>query len=104
MKTQLYTYIFFREEGFYTIELRDDIDAIASVLQNDGTIKVESVNGRPIWPDEKHKYALAVEDVDFITKGRAYLVTEEDSAGLYVIDDEEKESWHIKASFKFPQQ
>lgn len=42
-------YIFFRKEGFYPIELKNDKDAIANALNNEGTLKVEDLNGNIIW-------------------------------------------------------
>ena len=42
-------YIFFREDMFYPIELKDDKDAIKSALYNRGTLKVENINGKIIW-------------------------------------------------------
>jgi hypothetical protein len=42
------TYIFFRKETFYLIELRDDLDAIANAKCNPA-IRVENVNGEIIW-------------------------------------------------------
>ncbi len=44
-------YIFFREEGFYCIELLNDIDAIENAKCNIGTTKVEDINGNTIWED-----------------------------------------------------
>jgi len=43
------TYIFFREEGFYLVELKDDADAIANAKINKGTIRVEDINGKQVW-------------------------------------------------------
>ena len=48
------TYIFFRDETFYPIELYDDDDAIVNALCNPGTTKVEDTKGKVIW-EEKQK-------------------------------------------------
>lgn len=45
-------YIFFREEGWYPLTLRDDSDAILNAEQNPGTLKVENLNGELIWKKE----------------------------------------------------
>lgn len=37
-------YIFFRDIGFYPIELRDDDDARANAECNPGTLRVEDAN------------------------------------------------------------
>ena len=42
-------YIFFRGDMFYHLELKDDEDAIANANCNEGTTKVEDVNGRLVW-------------------------------------------------------
>lgn len=42
-------YIFFRKEGFYFIDLRDDEDAITNAKHNEGTLKVEDTMGKIIW-------------------------------------------------------
>lgn len=43
-------YFFFRKEGFYPIELRNDADAIHNALCNPGTIKVErALDGEVVW-------------------------------------------------------
>lgn len=42
-------YIFFREEGFYSIGLLNDIDAIENAKCNIETIRVEDINGNVIW-------------------------------------------------------
>lgn len=42
-------YIFFREDGFYSIGLLNDIDAIENAECNIGTIRVEDVYGNIIW-------------------------------------------------------
>ncbi len=43
------TYLFFRENHFYPVELRDDDDAKKNAEINPGTIKVEDVAGRVVW-------------------------------------------------------
>ena len=42
-------YIFYREQGFYTLDLKDDNDAIANAVYNEGTLKVTDLAGRVIW-------------------------------------------------------
>lgn len=42
-------YLFFREEGFYPVDLKDDQDAIANALKNKGTIQVKNIDGKIIW-------------------------------------------------------
>lgn len=42
-------YVFFRDEGFYPIELRDDDDARDNAECNPGTIRVEDHSGRIVW-------------------------------------------------------
>ena len=42
-------YIFFRDDMFYPLELKDDNDAIVNAIINNGTTKVEDVNGRLVW-------------------------------------------------------
>lgn len=44
-------YIFFREEGFYSIGLLNDIDAIQNAKCNIGTIRVEDIHGNIIWEE-----------------------------------------------------
>jgi hypothetical protein len=48
----LHTYIFFRDDMFYPVELKDDEDAIANAKLNSGTLKVEDLNGRVVWKAE----------------------------------------------------
>jgi hypothetical protein len=43
-------YIFVREDVFYMIDLRDDADACANAECNPGTVRVESHDGRVVWP------------------------------------------------------
>ena len=38
-------YIFYREQGFYTLDLKDDNDAIANAVYNEGTLKVTDLAG-----------------------------------------------------------
>ena len=42
-------YLFFREQGFYPIELESDARAVENALCNPGTIKVENVDGKVVW-------------------------------------------------------
>lgn len=49
------TYIFHRDEGFYPIELKDDMDAIENAKCNSGTLKVETLDGMVIWTSLKEK-------------------------------------------------
>lgn len=42
-------YIFFKQEGFYPIELADDKDATANALSNVGTVRVERLNGSVVF-------------------------------------------------------
>lgn len=46
-------YIFFREAGWYPLELKDDLDAQQNAETNPGTLKVEDINGRIVWPIEQ---------------------------------------------------
>jgi hypothetical protein len=43
-------YVFRRAEGFYPIALKDDADAIANAQCNPGTLRVEDIDGRQVWP------------------------------------------------------
>ncbi len=45
------TYIFFRDDMFYMIELMDDADAVANAECNPGTRRVEDMRGNKIWPE-----------------------------------------------------
>lgn len=47
MKSNIY--IFFRADGFYPIELRDDEDARKNAEWNSGTLRVEDAKGRVVW-------------------------------------------------------
>lgn len=49
------TYIFFRQDDFYFIELRDNEDAIENAKCNTGTIRVEDLFGNVIWELDKSK-------------------------------------------------
>jgi len=42
-------YIFFRKEGFYPIDMKDDADAKANAECNPGTLRVEDIHGRVVW-------------------------------------------------------
>lgn len=42
-------YIFFRQEGWYPLELGSDEEAIANAKCNPGTLKVENSEGTLIW-------------------------------------------------------
>jgi hypothetical protein len=43
-------YIFFRDGGhFYSLEMKDDADAMANAELNPGTTKVEDIGGRVVW-------------------------------------------------------
>ena len=42
-------YIFFRMEGWYPVELRDDEDAKVNAELNPGTLRVETIKGRTVW-------------------------------------------------------
>lgn len=48
-KRNMKQYIFFRKEGFYSIGLLNDIEAIENAKCNIGTIRVEDINGNVIW-------------------------------------------------------
>lgn len=48
-------YVFFRAEGFYIIDLKDDNDAIVNAEINDGTLKVETPDRRLVWKKERHE-------------------------------------------------
>ena len=46
---RLKLYVFFRERGFYPLELLDDDDAKLNAERNPGTLKVEDHKGRVVW-------------------------------------------------------
>lgn len=47
------TYVFYRDEMFYMIDLMDDADAVANAECNPGTRRVESaLTGETVWPDK----------------------------------------------------
>ncbi|WP_439448649.1 hypothetical protein [Stenotrophomonas sp. ATs4] len=43
-------YVFRRAEGFYPVALKDDADAVANAECNPGTLRVEDLDGRQVWP------------------------------------------------------
>lgn len=44
-------YVFFREDGFYPLELRDDSDARRNAESNPGTIRVLKMpSEEQVWP------------------------------------------------------
>lgn len=45
------TYVFYRDEMFYMIELMDDADAVANAECNPGTRRVEDMKGNQVWPE-----------------------------------------------------
>ncbi len=47
-------YIFFRAEGWYPVECKDDADALVHIELNPGTIRVEDIKGRVVWSETKH--------------------------------------------------
>jgi len=53
-KKKLKVYIFYRANGFYPIELKDDKDAIENAECNAGTLKVTDMNGKIIWELSKN--------------------------------------------------
>lgn len=46
------SYVFYRDEMFYMIDLADDADAIANAECNPGTRRVEDMSGNQIWPEK----------------------------------------------------
>lgn len=42
-------YLFFRDKHFYTINMKDDADAVTNAECNPGTTRVEDINGRIVW-------------------------------------------------------
>jgi hypothetical protein len=47
------TYIFFRDIGWYALQLKDDAEAVANAKCNPGTTKVEDSDGNVIWTAPK---------------------------------------------------
>lgn len=48
------TYLFFRDKGFYPIELEDDDDAIKNAIHNKGTKKViRAIDEVVIWEETR---------------------------------------------------
>jgi hypothetical protein len=47
------TYVFFRNEGFYFVDLKDDADAIENAHHNPGTLRVETMEGREVFNADK---------------------------------------------------
>lgn len=45
------SYVFYRDEMFYMIDLADDADAIANAECNPGTRRVEDMRGNQVWPE-----------------------------------------------------
>lgn len=43
-------YIFFRETGWYPLELKNDKDARENAECNPGTLRVETIEGKQVWP------------------------------------------------------
>lgn len=46
------TYIFYRDDMFYMIELMDDADAVANAECNPGNRRVEDMRGNQVWPEK----------------------------------------------------
>ena len=46
------SYVFYRDEMFYMIDLMDDADAVANAECNPGTRRVEDMNGNQVWPEK----------------------------------------------------
>lgn len=46
------SYVFYRDEMFYMIDLADDADAIANAECNPGTRRVEDMRGKQVWPEQ----------------------------------------------------
>lgn len=44
------SYVFYRDEIFYMIDLADDADAVANAECNPGTRRVEDMRGNQVWP------------------------------------------------------
>ena len=47
------TVIFFRAEGWYPMEVPIDADLAAHARCNPGTIRIEDLGGRILWPPTK---------------------------------------------------
>ena len=47
------TYIFRRKEDWYPIQCFDDKDVLVHVGLNPGTLSVEDIEGRIVWPETK---------------------------------------------------
>jgi hypothetical protein len=45
------TYIFYRDDMFYMIELMDDADAASNAECNPCTRRVEDMRGNQVWPE-----------------------------------------------------
>lgn len=45
------TYLFFRKDGFYPLEMRDDQDAKHNAEINPSTCRVETLDGRVVWAE-----------------------------------------------------
>jgi hypothetical protein len=45
------THLFFRQDGFYPLELKNDQDAKWNAENNPGTVRVETIAGNIIWAD-----------------------------------------------------
>lgn len=46
-------YVFFRDIGFYPLELLDDKQAVDNAECNPGTLRVEDIDGRVVWEPAK---------------------------------------------------
>ena len=51
------TYLFRRAGGWYPMELQDDEEARANAECNVGTVKVEDIYGRQVWPNNEVSHA-----------------------------------------------
>jgi hypothetical protein len=49
LKISSQIYSFFREEGWYPVELMNDEDALENVKYNPGTVRVERITGEIVW-------------------------------------------------------
>lgn len=52
--------IFIREDSFYFLELPDDDNIETHVRSNPGTKRVESIDGRVLWPQPAPRPARAL--------------------------------------------